>query len=668
MTTLHNDRFYARFGLVCSLGASALALVLLSGAVTLARAAETTLLASEKPTAAQLDVWRQKLTETRRDKKACYTASYPDVVWHEAPCKPKTTKLFPPRRTRAILPSIVGAGNFDFVAGVTGHISVAQGSFDPSGTVVGSECSVPCSTSTDTCAANLTCNSPGAVANSFSLQLNTQFLVNAEICKTAPTPGSWGSCQGWEQFVYESDGAGDIQYWLAPYGPMGSTCPSGFSPFQYAPTATDPNPPLDCFDIAGDSAPVNAAVATALPQIVVTGAVAGVSGPTDTITVFVNGQGGSGPGDDLFTDLGQIWNQAEFNVFGDGNNAQAVFSSGSTVIPRVGATSGATSGPTCEFTSFTGETNNLTLGNVPPAGTQLTAASGTTKMPALIFQENNPALPGSPASCADAVSVGDTHLTTFDGLKYDFQATGDFLLAENGTFRVQTRQGLSNTDPGWIQNAALNKAVGVQMGASRVALYIWPVRFTIDGKTTDLAEGKTIALADGALATLRGGVYIIADSDGDIVRITPNNNNINTWIDVSVGLGRTPAPNAHGLLGSPGGNAHDLLTADGAALKTVSFGDLYQRFADGWRVKPEQSILDPDPSIKVGVPAKPFVAEDLDAETEQKARAACLATGLVAGSALDDCTLDVGVLGDGTAASVFRRTPAPRSVLPKLKL
>jgi len=29
-------------------------------------------------------------------------------------------------------------------------------------------------------------------------------------------------------------------------------------------------------------------------------------------------------------------------------------------------------------------------------------------------------------------SLGDTHLNTFNGLHYDFQASGDFLLAEEG--------------------------------------------------------------------------------------------------------------------------------------------------------------------------------------------------------------------------------------------
>ena len=37
------------------------------------------------------------------------------------------------------------------------------------------------------------------------------------------------------------------------------------------------------------------------------------------------------------------------------------------------------------------------------------------------------------SNCAAATSVGDTHLKTFSGMLYDFQASGDFTLARIGT-------------------------------------------------------------------------------------------------------------------------------------------------------------------------------------------------------------------------------------------
>jgi len=625
--------------------------------------------AVEKPTAAQLQTWRQTLAKTPRPKKACYTATYPDTQWHEVFCKPKSTKLYPPRRGKGILPALVGGTNgVDFTAQVTGHISEAEGSFDPNGTVVAGQCSVPCDTMTDVCAPSLTCSSPGATANDFSLQLNTQFFTNTSTCSSAPAAGTWGQCQGWQQFVYESDGSGSIQYWLAPWGPMGSTCPAGFTPFQYAPTPTDPNPPLDCYNIVPNSTNVPSALASELPQITVMGSIAGVAGPTDNLTIFVGGTGGSSPGDNLFPDLGSVWQFAEFNIFGNGDNSQAVFNGGSTVIPRVGVTSGTTKAPQCDLQTFTGETNDLTLGNVPPTAAEQVPAPGVTTMPALIFTETNPALAGAPATCADAITVGDTHLTTFDGLKYDFQATGDFLLAQSGDLTVQTRQALSVTNPNWIKNAALNKAVAVQMGKTQVALYIWPVRLVVDGKTTALAEGKTIALPSGVNIALRSGVYIVASPSGDVVFVTANNNNINTWLDIRVGLGRTPAPTARGLLGNPAGDASELKTADGTVLRTVSFADLYQRYGESWRLQPNQSMLEPDPKVTAGVPDKPFYASDLDAQSAEHARAICTAAGVTNPALLDDCILDTAVLGgnDNTAARIYTLAIVPRVVLPHL--
>jgi hypothetical protein len=620
---------------------------------------------AEKPTPAQLQTWRQTLAKTPRPKKACYTATYPDTAWHEAPCKPKSTKLYPPRRGKGILPEPEVVGGFmgvDLSAQVTGHISEAEGSFDTATKVVGGECSVPCDESADTCAANLTCSSPGATANSFSLQLNTQFFTNNKICSTAPAAGTWGQCTGWQQFTYDSEGGGSIQYWLAPYGPTGSTCPPGFTHF------TPYTDAVYCYDLVDNSTPVPSADAGSLMQITVTGSAAGVKGPTDTLTLFVGGKGGSSPGDDLFTDLSSVWQIAEFNVFGNGSNSQAVFGSGSTVVPRVGVNSGTTAGPQCDLKSFTGETNNLTLDNTPPTKAELIPAPGVTPMPALVFAETNPPPAGALAVCADAASIGDTHLTTFDGLKYDFQATGDFLLAQSGDMTVQTRQALSATNPNWIKNAAITKAVAVQMGTTRVALYIWPVRIVVDGRTTDLAEGKTISLPSGVNIGLRRGFYIIASSTGDAVFVTANNNKINTWLDVTVGFGHTPVPDARGLLGNPGGNAHDLKTADGAVLKAVSFADLYQRYAESWRLQPNQSMLEADPTVKAGVPEKPFSTSDLDAQSEQKARAACVKAGVTAPALLEDCTLDTAVLGDETATKVFARLRAPRAVLPRPKL
>lgn len=616
-----------------------------------------------QPTTAELESWRQGILKTPRPKTGCYTATYPETQWREIPCKTPSRKLYPPRQGQAIQSDIVGGAGPDFSAVVTGHITEAEGSFDQV-TSVTSECAVQCPN--QICPLNPSCT--GQPANQYSLQLNSK-PFSTVACqnsphKNAPPPHT---CQGWQQFVYSPAGGGTIQYWLLSYGPAGTSCPApqgasclpgysstdGWCPFSFTtgPTAGD----VYCVVNAVNATPALGEPITELGQLKVTGAAAGVSGPDDAITVTSGPTMNTASGNNYFPDLGSQWQEAEFNVFGDGNGDQAVFNSGATVVVRTGVTSGTMNGPGCDMTSFTGESNNLTLGNVPPTNVQLVPSPGTLKMPALVFTENSLGLGGAPATCADATSVGDTHVTTFDGVYYDFQASGDFVLAETGPdFIVQARQALANTDPGWIKNATINKAVATQMGKTRVAVYVDPPRLVIDGQATHLANGKTLSLPTDVQVSLHGNLYVIIGPNGERVSASLNNNNINTWLDVTVGLGHTPSPDARGLLGNPGGNGHELKTASGTVLNApVAFTDLYQSYADSWRVQPNQALLEPDPTIKPGIPDKPFYAADLDAAQSAQARATCTAAGVTQPALLEACMLDTAVLGDATPAKVF---------------
>src|SRR5262249_52469888 len=150
-----------------------------------------------------------------------------------------------------------------------------------------------------------------------------------------------------------------------------------------------------------------------------------------------------------------------------------------------------TARPGCRLVSWTGESNNLTLVNSSPV------SPAPQPAPALVFAENIPAMPHPAASCSmgmGAVSLGDTHLTTFGNLMYDFQASGDFLLAETGPeFQVQTRQ--VSGAPNW-PNAAVNQAVAVQAGTDQVAICL-PDKIMIDGKPVSVADGARLQLGGG---------------------------------------------------------------------------------------------------------------------------------------------------------------------------
>ncbi len=160
---------------------------------------------------------------------------------------------------------------------------------------------------------------------------------------------------------------------------------------------------------------------------------------------------------DSLVNLGQSgWQGAEFNVFGNGDSSEATLNAGSRMAVRISVNDGTTDIPECRMGGTTGESNNLTL--VPPC----CPYGGPS--PAIVFWQSSNR--GATSMCASGSSMGDTHLTNFAGLLFDFQASGDFLLAEtNPDFVVQTRQ--ASGAPTW-PDASVNKAVAIKM--ERLAL------------------------------------------------------------------------------------------------------------------------------------------------------------------------------------------------------
>jgi hypothetical protein len=581
-----------------------------------------------KASAVEREHWRKSILARTKPRKGCFTATYPDTEWKEVPCKEPPHKPYPPRDNGATRIDTVGNNSGDFSAQVTGHITQAEGSFD----------SVSTTGETD---------SNGA-ADSYSLQINTDTFTTT----TCSGSVNGSSCNGWEQFVYESGGSGFIQYWLINWGAANATCPAprsahcdgshvftdGWCPFQIGAET-------DCAVNAASSVAAPATKAVNLAQVIVNGAAAGVNGNADdSVFVSVNGTVHSASGDNRFPDLGSQWNIAEFNVFGNGGGDAANFNANTTLVVRTSTASGTTAGPGCDFQSFTGETNNLIL-------TSTTEVPAITQFPSLVFTESN-AAGTALMGCAAAISVGDTHITTFDGLHYDFQASGDFVLVDDGAgFIVQARQ--RSGAPTW-PNAAVNKAVAAAMGRSRVSVLVEPTRLEIDGIVRELADGGMLQLADGVQVLRRGNVYTASDGRGNRLRATANS----AWLDVQVLLGNAPHSNARGLLGNPKGNARTLAAASGVLLtEPVAFTDLYETYGNSWRVQAGASLFTQVVPPEIGNPKKPLFSGNLSAQALAHARTVCGNAGVKNAELLEDCMLDTTVLNDKAAAKVFVHTP-----------
>jgi hypothetical protein len=197
------------------------------------------------------------------------------------------------------------------------------------------------------------------------------------------------------------------------------------------------------------------------------------------------------------------------------------------------------------------------------------------------------------------------------------------------------------------------------MGKTEIAICLTKTPLNINGKPTELGDGKSLSLPDGVDIWKTGNTYVIMGQNGDSVRAEVNA----TWINVSVGLGRWPVK-VRGLLANANGDANQIETRDGIVLKnTFSFGDLYGRYADSWRVSANESLLSVcGEKIEPGIPKKSFYANDLDPELFKHTQTICLNAGVKAGPLLDACTLDVAVIGNDDAAKAFVGVPAPIAV------
>jgi hypothetical protein len=573
--------------------------------------------AATKPSpeeAAKRKAWRESMSRLPKPKAGCFTAEYPNVAWQEVPCTTAPLRPYPPAEGPSPKPQSVGHG-IAFTADVPGLISAATGSFDAINGLT-SETGI------------------GNAPNTYSLQLNSSFFKSTKACAGASVPAN---CQGFQQFVYSNTGFLVMQYWLVHYGP--AACPPGWAT----------SPPSCYMNSASVAVPVQPLAN--LAQLTLTGTAA--TDGLDTITLQTGGNIYTASGSDDVLVLAQGWKLAEFNIFGDCCSSDATFNAGTTMAVRTSVTDGTMNAPSCGGQGFTSETNNLNL--VPPC-----CPYGGAQ-PAIVFwQSSNP---GATSQCAAGTSIGDTHLTNFNGLYYDFQASGDFLLAETDPeFVVQTRQ--VSGAPTW-PNASVNKVVAMQMGKTRVAVCIEPTRFVVDGKQKNLGDGASLALP-GVRVTRNGNTYVFMRPDGKNVRAELDG----AWINVAVGLGsKTPVAIVRGLLGNANGNTgeDDLAARDKTVLpQPVSFADLYQRYGDSWRVAPAESLpaqLCVDRKIESGNPGRPFYAADLPPKDRERARATCVAAGVKDQTLLEACTLDTAVLGNRTAAKVFARATPPRAVL-----
>ncbi len=278
----------------------------------------------------------------------------------------------------------------------------------------------------------------------------------------------------------------------------------------------------------------------------------------------------------------------------------------------------------------------------------------------------------------DASSTGDPHLLTFDGLRYDLQTVGEFILikSNNNDFEVQSRQKPFNSST----YISINSAVAIKVGSDRVAFYAqdFPNADTttplwVNGKPATF-KGNKLLLKGGGEILNQGNNYAISAPTGEKVLV----NFSSPFLNISPMVCKRPGRYS-GLLGNVNENPNDDLQIRGGGnvleaqstygdvnkvlnyvglrlpgaldqSEKVYFENLYKHFANSWRVKKVESLFDYPAGktikdfINLSFPDKYLKLNMLSSEQIQKAHNACTNAN-VAQDLLEECIFDVGFSG-----------------------
>src|SRR4029079_825680 len=149
---------------------------------------------------------------------------------------------------------------------------------------------------------------------------------------------------------------------------------------------------------------------------------------------------------------------------------------------------------------------------------------------------------------------GDVHMTTFDGLKYDFNAVGDFV-AEQSTRAVNPWEFQIRT-ASWAGFTSITTELAAELGDARVTVALGRDNpLYVDGTPDTLGVGEVQSFEGGTLGRLSSTSYRLACNTGASLTVTDVNN---TYLDWTLGLGPHDGPGSmHGLLGSNSGWAND---------------------------------------------------------------------------------------------------------------
>ncbi|HEY0711853.1 MAG TPA: hypothetical protein VGF45_04210 [Polyangia bacterium] len=212
-----------------------------------------------------------------------------------------------------------------------------------------------------------------------------------------------------------------------------------------------------------------------------------------------------------------------------------------------------------------------------------------------------------------ASTNGDPHVMTVDGVHYDFQSAGEFVLLRGEGLEIQVRQTPvataaplpANGHTGLSSCASINTAVALRVGPHRITYQPNPsgntspegLELHLDGNLTKLEKGSLVLPGGGRVltTTTAGGLQVEGGGGTDVI-ITPAWwNHYQVWyLNVDVRHARE----TEGVIGTiaPGNWLPRLPDGSFLGPRPAALSDryevLYKKFADAWRVTDATSLFE----------------------------------------------------------------------------